>query len=61
MAITTDIGSADTTIDVIAIMVIAIVIGFIVYEISTATESVSDSSGGFLGLGAAFLAGILLF
>jgi hypothetical protein len=62
MALTAEgVGSADTTIDVVAIMVIALVIGFIVYEISEAASSVQSSTSGWFGVLAAFGAGILLF
>jgi hypothetical protein len=51
-------GETDTTIDFVAVGVIVIVIGFIVYEISQAAQSVSESGGwlwGALGAGAAAL------
>jgi hypothetical protein len=46
--------SPETTVDIISIAVIAIVVGFIVYEISQASQAVSDSAGGW---GSTILAG----
>ena len=56
-------GDTDTTIDFIAVGIIAIVIGFIVYEVSQATQSVSTAVGGLGGvlLSAAAGAGVVLF
>lgn len=62
MALTAEgVGNAETTIDVVAVMVIAAVIGFIVYEIVQGIQSVENSTSGLFGIGAALLAGILLF
>jgi hypothetical protein len=55
------VGETDTTIDIVAIAIVALVIGFIVYEVSQAASSISQSTGGWFGVGAAFVAGILLF
>jgi hypothetical protein len=62
MALTAEgVGNAETTIEVVAVMVIAAVIGFIVYEIVQGIQSVENSTSGLFGIGAALLAGILLF
>lgn len=51
------IGGAETTVDVIAVMVIALVVGFIVYEVANFLES---TSGLLLALGAGALSLFLL-
>jgi hypothetical protein len=53
--------NTEDTIDIIAIAVIALVVGFIVYEVSQGVEAVSDNGGsGLLAFGAGALAAVLL-
>jgi hypothetical protein len=53
-------GDTDTTIDFVAVGVIALVVGFIVYEISQASQSISSSGGGWWGAIGAGAAALLL-
>jgi hypothetical protein len=55
-------GDTDTTIDFVAIGIIALVVAFIVYEISQAASSLQESTGGIFGyVGAAGAGALALF